>query len=44
MLSRENQTHDRHWVTKENNPFEFDCGHTVVTSKTTIVSFNNADS
>ncbi len=43
MLSRENHTYDCHYVTKENQPFEFQCGHTVTTSITTIIDFNNSD-
>ncbi len=43
MLSRENHTYDCHYVTKENQPFEFQCGHTATTSITTIIDFNNSD-
>lgn len=43
MLSRENHTYDCHFVIKENQPFEFQCGHTVTTSITTIIDFNNSD-
>lgn len=43
MLPRENQSYDRHLVTKENQLFEFQCGHIVTTSITTMIDFNNSD-
>ncbi len=43
MLPRENQSYDYHYVTKENQPFEYQCGHIVTTSIKTIIDFNSSD-